>query len=346
MPHLQLLTAASALALLLPSSAFAQTVNFEQGVWPIFESSCVKCHGAEKAKAGLRLDGKAQILSGSEGGPVIRPGNAKASELFALISLPADDDDIMPAKGKPLTVDQIKTIERWIEQGAKFGEWKGVQPAPSAGEDEPGVAAKPKAPAGDPPQVALIKRLGMGLGPAPEGAVAAVIELGGQVTEAIPGSPLLRVQFISSEKRVDDHVVAALTPLRRHITQLNLAKTQITDAALAHVAAMPKLSRLDLHQTEVSDQGVRRLVGLSELRYLNLYNTDVGDGALDAIANLANLQAVFLWQTGVTDEGVAKLRAQLPKAKVQRSLDLPQVETRDPEASGKTRKRKRKKKAS
>jgi len=38
------------------------------------------------------------------------------------VRLPASDDDYMPSDGeKPLTPEEIRTIERWIEAGAKGG---------------------------------------------------------------------------------------------------------------------------------------------------------------------------------------------------------------------------------
>ena len=53
-------------------------------------------------------------MQGNDGGPVIVPGNIKESILFEVITLPPDDDMIMPPKGDPLTADQIELFRRWI----------------------------------------------------------------------------------------------------------------------------------------------------------------------------------------------------------------------------------------
>ena len=54
-------------------------INFEKEVLPILQERCVECHKAtheqngrlKQPKAGLRLDGAAYIMHGSDGGPVV-----------------------------------------------------------------------------------------------------------------------------------------------------------------------------------------------------------------------------------------------------------------------------------
>ena len=54
-----LLACASAVAFdvskLPPAAAVA--VDFERDIQPLFADRCIKCHGPEKQKGGLRLDG-------------------------------------------------------------------------------------------------------------------------------------------------------------------------------------------------------------------------------------------------------------------------------------------------
>ena len=120
-------------ALALAAAAPAQ-VDFQKDVWPIFEARCVECHRKpyeedgrlKKPKAGLRLDGAWHILRGSDDGPIVVAERLDASTLYHHITLPSDDDDIMPPKGDPLTKAQVKTIGDWILAGARFGEWEGA----------------------------------------------------------------------------------------------------------------------------------------------------------------------------------------------------------------------------
>ncbi len=94
--------------------------DYEKDVKPIFERSCVKCHGPEKRKSGLRLDKKRFAMRGGETGLAIVPGDVEKSLLCKYIQLPEDDDDIMPAKGKLLAKSEIETLKRWVEQGASW----------------------------------------------------------------------------------------------------------------------------------------------------------------------------------------------------------------------------------
>src|SRR5258706_13493125 len=61
-------------------------------VAPLFETRCAACHGEKRQKSDLRLDSFAGLLRGGKHGAVIRTGDAKNSELFVRISLPASDE--------------------------------------------------------------------------------------------------------------------------------------------------------------------------------------------------------------------------------------------------------------
>lgn len=92
---------------------------FAAVIAPILEARCVECHGAAKAKAGLRLDSFAALMAGSENGAVVTPGDPAKSPLVQMVRLPVDADDHMPPVGKPqLTAGQIAVLEWWVGAGA------------------------------------------------------------------------------------------------------------------------------------------------------------------------------------------------------------------------------------
>jgi len=108
----------------LPPPSDKKDVTYAGDIKPIFDKSCVKCHGAEKPKARLRLDSLPGALKGSENGKVIQPGNSAESTLVINIAHLGDEDDYMPppnnkAKIGPLTKEQIGLVRAWIDQGAK-----------------------------------------------------------------------------------------------------------------------------------------------------------------------------------------------------------------------------------
>lgn len=109
----------------------ADVDTFKSKVEPILADRCYECHGEKKQKGKLRLDSPEAILKGGKNGPAVKSGDPQKSSIFERISLKPEDDDIMPAKGKPLTPEQIAIIGDWIKSGASFGKAE-VQTDPAA----------------------------------------------------------------------------------------------------------------------------------------------------------------------------------------------------------------------
>jgi mono/diheme cytochrome c family protein len=108
----------------LPPAAAKQGVTYAGDIKAIFDKSCVKCHGAEKPKAKLRVDNLAGVLKGSADGKVIEVGDSAKSPLVHSVAQLGDEDHWMPPKNNkakiaPLTKDEVGLIRAWIDQGAK-----------------------------------------------------------------------------------------------------------------------------------------------------------------------------------------------------------------------------------
>jgi hypothetical protein len=108
----------------LPAASTKTGLTFATDIKPIFDVSCVKCHGEQRPKAKLRLDSLAGTIKGSENGKVIEPGKSEKSVLVLNVAHLGDEDDFMPPPKnklglKKLTDDQIGLIRAWIDQGAK-----------------------------------------------------------------------------------------------------------------------------------------------------------------------------------------------------------------------------------
>jgi mono/diheme cytochrome c family protein len=157
-------------------------VDFAREIEPILKGACLTCHGSEKQRGGLRLDSRAAVLAGGEGGPALVPGDAEHSELLRRVRLPREDDDAMPAKGTRLHEREVALLARWIEQGAPWAEpgsaarhWAYVRP-----ERPPAPAPEARDGARDWPRNALdafvLARLEReGLRPAPEAEPEALV---------------------------------------------------------------------------------------------------------------------------------------------------------------------------
>ena len=93
--------------------ASGATVSFANDVLPILQSRCVNCHGGNEIEEGLLLRSHAEVMAGSDNGPVIVPGDAANSLLVELVATME-----MPKRGPKLTPPQIQLITDWVNQGA------------------------------------------------------------------------------------------------------------------------------------------------------------------------------------------------------------------------------------
>jgi mono/diheme cytochrome c family protein len=108
----------------LPPASTKKGVTYASDIKPIFDKSCVKCHGTEKPKGKLQLNSLEGVLKGGEDGKVIEAGSSAGSVLVHNIAHLGDPDDYMPPPHNkagigPLTPEQIGLIRAWIDQGAK-----------------------------------------------------------------------------------------------------------------------------------------------------------------------------------------------------------------------------------
>lgn len=95
----------------------ARGADLWEQVLPVLRERCVECHGGKRTKGGLRMDSRAGLLKGGEGGPAIVLGHGKMSRLMERVL--SDDEDVqMPPKGERLTTEQVAALRAWIDAGA------------------------------------------------------------------------------------------------------------------------------------------------------------------------------------------------------------------------------------
>ncbi len=91
-------------------------VSFHGDVAPILAMHCNSCHGEA---GGLSTRSHASLLSGGNKGKLIVPGNAEASLLVHYIDGRRGRSQTMPLGAEKLLAEQIETIRRWIDEGAR-----------------------------------------------------------------------------------------------------------------------------------------------------------------------------------------------------------------------------------
>ena len=106
---------------LTPSAAVAEPpLSFREKVAPILVKNCLGCHSNKKAENGLNLSTFALLKKGGKSSVegILVPGKADESEL--ILSVVDDANPRMPYKLPPLSQDEIATLKRWVNEGAKF----------------------------------------------------------------------------------------------------------------------------------------------------------------------------------------------------------------------------------
>ncbi len=97
--------------------ALSEPPSFSRDIRPILSGKCFKCHGPDREarEADLRLDRRENAIDAD----VIVPGNPTESWILDVVS--SDDPDLrMPAKGDPLSSEEIELLRAWIENGAEY----------------------------------------------------------------------------------------------------------------------------------------------------------------------------------------------------------------------------------
>lgn len=239
-------------------------------VQPVFARHCVGCHGDRMAKADLRLDSFDAAMRGGKHDAVVLAGNAKQSELYVRITLPADDERAMPPSGKePMTQDEITVVRLWIAQGAS-GTLAAIKGAPR-------LIAPIAIPLFD-PEAAKKAR-------ATYDKLVRVLQarFAGMIAYEARDSGMLEVNAALFGRRFGDAELAALTPLAGAIVRLDLSGTAVSDASAPLLEKMQLLRQLRLLDVPgVTGAALQALPGLKSLKSIAI-SGPVPDETLEAL---------------------------------------------------------------
>lgn len=103
-------------------TALPKEINFQRDVWPIFEASCIGCHGPRNTRANFRVDLRENFFAKLGAEPLIVPGNSEKSRLIAIVSgevksMKSAEDHLLPSR-------ELALLKTWINAGAGWQENK------------------------------------------------------------------------------------------------------------------------------------------------------------------------------------------------------------------------------
>jgi hypothetical protein len=118
------------------ASLSSGATDFKTKILPILQRKCADCHSEAK-----KVKGKFDINKPETFAENVKAGSPDVSKIVTSVTLPNDDEDVMPPKGKnKMTAPEVALLKAWISEGASFA--PGGGPAAPA---TPPVAAAPAA---------------------------------------------------------------------------------------------------------------------------------------------------------------------------------------------------------
>ena len=123
-----MLTAGTLMLICLLLAALAgcmveDTISYSRDVKPIIQNNCISCHeqgGSGYEASGFSMETYDDLMKGTNFGPMVIPGDSEGSNMVVLMEGRADPSINMPHGGMdPVSKQDIDTLRRWIDQGAK-----------------------------------------------------------------------------------------------------------------------------------------------------------------------------------------------------------------------------------
>jgi hypothetical protein len=95
-----------------------QVVDFQRDVIPIFQTSCIGCHGPDRQRANFRVDRLEDFFASGADEPLIEPRHSGKSRLIAIVSgevkgMKSAEDHVLPGR-------DVEILKAWIDAGAEW----------------------------------------------------------------------------------------------------------------------------------------------------------------------------------------------------------------------------------
>lgn len=271
-------------------------VVYTEIVQPILQQKCVSCHNSGKAKGGLLLTSKTEIMNGGDSGALLDTlQNEDRSLLMHRIHLPEEEEEHMPPKGKmQLTSEEILLLEWWLENNNCFDCL--VKDLHHEGRLTTALEALEK----DTSSEALLAEK---VDVVPQDFIAQLAQQNISAQLVSEDMPLLAINFLK-RKDLTAEDFELLESYDENIVQINLGYTNIDDTSIKWLKPFNNLINLQLQNTAVTNSGLKEIKRFELLESLNLYGTAIDDKGLAELTKLENLKKLYVWQTPITKEGL------------------------------------------
>ena len=276
---------------------------YEDLVGPILQKKCSQCHQGGKLKGRLSVESLQTLLKGGKTGPAVVAGNLSKSELYKRITLDPENKDYMPADGKPpLTRTELEIIKWWIGQ-ANAVQGKTIAQLKNTEAIKPKIGAYlglTEEDAGDGDDKGFVQVINPDIPLSADTTMIGRLRQKGLVIRMMLKKPVMldvTLPAKSGLKMAD--IQAALLPLAKNITWLNLSGNNFTENDLAILKSFSNLEKLRIDKNPVTDGIISCLVGLKHLEAVNLNETQITSVAVDNLKKNSAIKRIYTWGTAV-----------------------------------------------
>tara|TARA_B100001057_G_C22501849_1_gene814348 strand:- start:123 stop:785 length:663 start_codon:yes stop_codon:yes gene_type:complete len=189
----------------------------------------------------------------------------------------------MPPKAKTqLSTAEVRLLEEWIAKGAPenttiaaLGLKRSIF-ATFFPKDEKGIFPDLKLPALSSSVMDSLRSFGLLVAP------------------LYKKSTLLKISALNVPK-FDDEMSVFLLKAKKHIVDLDLGHTQVTDGVFEVLKELNNLTILKLDNTQIKGKGIGRIKSLKNLKEINLVNTTISRAVADTLSSFSYLKKVYLY---------------------------------------------------
>ncbi len=284
------------------------TYVYEDLIKPFLETKCWTCHDEDLHKGGLVMSVDSLLMEGGRNGAVIE-SSAGNSELFARVTMDPGRRKYMPPKGTPLSYQEVKLLEWWIDAGSPFD--KTVVEVETSEEikkilmDRHQLDTKPKS---------FLEKTQVDS--VPQSLMNEIAASGFSINRIAMTSNFVDVRWNNADTLSINDAIVQLEKVAEQVAWLDLGNSGIEDQALVSVGKLQNLVRLKLDNSDITDAGIAHLTDLKHLESLNLYSTKITDICASDLEQLTSLKKLFVWQTEFGQEGMDRLQAAIPEIEI------------------------------
>lgn len=284
---------------------------FDDLIMVAFQQKCIQCHGLDRQKGKLRLDGKEWLLKGGDDGEIINNNGPANSEILKRIFLDLDEEQHMPPKSKQqLSEEEKSIIEWWVNAGAPFDKKVSEIDKTSLIDSTIKLYHKKLISSNTSPKEEREK-----INPIPNKTLESLIKSGWVVSHVSKTDNHLRLIGFNLLKPMDS-CLAQLIDVKEHIIELKLSFQKIDNNNLKKIALLNNLEKLWLNNCSLVDGQIESLSNLTKLTYLNLSNNNISISKIKSLGNLKKLEKLYIQHTGIKNHEYGELKNYFPNAKI------------------------------